>query len=96
MLQIVVPFTAPLQTLDVGDLFGAKTHHAATTSPESTITPTMSESSPAATIVSLLAPAATAPAVGVLSTNHLTTQHPLASSRDLLPGPHVQRSVLRL
>src|SRR5579871_5631073 len=58
VLQIVLPFTAPLQTLDFHDLFGGKSHHAATTSPESTTTPTMTDASPVAAIASLLAPAA--------------------------------------
>lgn len=96
VLQIVLPFTAPLQTLDFHDLFGGKSHHAATTSPESTTTPTMTDASPVAAIASLLAPAAAAAVDRVASPEDVTTRGPLVSSRQLLPAPQVQRSVLRL
>lgn len=95
ILQIVLPFTAPLQTLELHDLFGTKNHHAVT-SPESTTTPTMSDASSAAGATSLLTPfeadgVLLTSAVGVLSTRGLFTL-----SRRLVPTPQVQRSVLRL
>jgi hypothetical protein len=96
VLQIVLPFTAPLQTLDVLDLFGTKSpQHATTSSPESTTTPTMRDASTALSIVSDLAPSALrddAPAAATLETSARVS---LVSAR-LLPAPQVQRSVLRL
>jgi hypothetical protein len=95
VLQIVLPFTAPLQTLDVLDLFGTKSQHATTSSPESTTTPTMREASSALSIVSILTPTALrddAAAAAILET---TPRVSLVSAR-LLPAPQVQRSVLRL
>src|SRR5436189_4569418 len=93
VLQIVLPFTAPLQTLELRDLFGAKNHHAVTPSPESTTTPTMSDASSAAAAVSLLTPfeadrVLLTSAVGELSTRGLFT-----SSGRPVPTPQVQRSV---
>jgi hypothetical protein len=95
VLQIVLPFTAPLQTLDVLDLFGTKSQHATTSSPESTTTPTMRDASTTLSIVSDLAPSALrddAPATATLDTSARVS---LVSAR-LLPAPQVQRSVLRL
>ena len=94
VLQIVMPFTAPLQTLDLRDFFGAKSHHATTSSPESTTTPTMRDASPALSLVSILTST-------VLSS---TTSAPIVETSPrgtettarLLPAPQVQRSVLRL
>lgn len=95
VVQILLPFTAPLQTLDLSDLFGSK-HNFAATSPESTSTPTMSEASDASAAVPVLA--------------HMTVHIPVVSSavlptstRDRLASTHLvlstsqeQRSVLRL
>jgi hypothetical protein len=94
VLQIVMPFTAPLQTLDVHDLFGVKNHRAAS-SPESTTTPTMSAST-ATTAVSVLTPAGAHGAVAASALDELTARGSLSSDPRLLPSPHVQRSVLRL
>ena len=54
VLQIVLPFTAPLQTLELRDLFGSTHHHDAAPSPESTTTPTISEASFAVAGVSVV------------------------------------------
>jgi len=95
VLQITLPFTAPLQTLELRDLFGAKTHNALTSSPESTTTPTISEASSTAGAVSVLTPLAQ-DAVVVTALVGLSS-HVLRASPDAhLPNPQVQRSVLRL
>lgn len=93
VLQITLPFTAPLQTLDIYDLFGV-THHATTSPSESATTPTMSESSGAISVVSILA-SATVRSAAAQSIVASPVRSPLTSQR-LLPAPHVQRSVLRL
>jgi len=95
VMQIVLPFTAPLQTLDVHDLFGAKHHHAATSSPESTTTPTMSASS-ATTAVSVLTPIDARGALVASALDELTVRGSRSSDPRLPPTPQIQRSVLRL
>jgi hypothetical protein len=94
VLQIVMPFTAPLQTLDLRDFFGAKSHHATTSSPESTTTPTMRDASPALSLVSIL----TATVLSSTTTAPIVETSARASgiAARLLPAPQVQRSVLRL
>ena len=95
VLQIVLPFTAPLQTLDVLDLFGTKSQHATTSSPESTTTPTMREASTALSIVSVLT---TTPLRGDAAAAAMLETSPRISltSARLLPASQAQRSVLRL
>ena len=94
VLQIVLPFTAPLQTLDLRDFFGAKTHHATTSSPESTTTPTMSGSFSAISLVSIL----TSTTVRGNTSAAAMIETPLAVSATSarLTAPQVQRAVLRL
>jgi len=95
VLQITLPFTAPLQTLELRDLFGAKTHNALTSSPESTTTPTISEASSTSAAVSVLTPAAP-DALDVTAPARLSSHLLRASADAHLPNPQVQRSVLRL
>jgi hypothetical protein len=95
ILQILLPFTAPLQTLDLHDLFGVKTRHTSRTSPESTTTPTIAEPSAATVIVAVPAPTML-PAMGATVVLKLSTHSASASPFDLSTLPHVQRSVLRL
>jgi len=95
VLQITLPFTAPLQTLELHDLFGTKHHRALTSSPESTTTPTISEASSTTAAVPLLTLAshdALALTTSVAPSSHVLR----ASAGALLPNPQVQRSVLRL
>jgi len=95
VLQITLPFTAPLQTLELHDLFGPKTHHALTSSPESTTTPTVSEASSTTGAVSVLSPSAHDALLASASTV-LSSPAFLESAGARLPSPQVQRSVLRL
>ena len=96
ILQIVVPFTAPLQTLDVLDLFGGRSHHHSQTLPESTTTPTMSEAGAAGSIVPLLSstplPAHDGTAAACDPAGHTL----LACTFDLPLSRRGQQSVLRL
>jgi hypothetical protein len=95
VLQILLPFTAPLQTLELHDLFGARSHHAVTSSPESTTTPTMSASSATAAL-SVLTPLTAHDALAASASDELTARGSLSFDPRLLPTPQVQRSVLRL
>jgi hypothetical protein len=95
VLQITLPFTAPLQTLELHDLFGSKTHRALTSSPESTTTPTISEASSTSAAVSVPAPTAY-DAIDIAASAGLSSNVLRASLGARLPNPQVQRSVLRL
>ena len=96
VLQIVLPFTAPLQTLDVHDLFGVKHHGTTTSSPESTTTPTIGDASSATAAVSVLTPCAADSSLIASAVGERSTRSSNASAGSLLPTPQVQRSVLRL
>ena len=95
ILQIVLPFTAPLQTLDLHDLLGTKSTHSTQASPESTTTPTISEASGATAFVALLAPTLCACEVSSAVADAAHRRLPLLAS-GLPSAPQVQRSVLRL
>ena len=94
VLQILLPFTAPLQTLDLRDFFGAKSHHAATSSPESTTTPTMSGVFTGTSLVSILTSTTLRDSTSAVAMIETPLSASLMSAR--LPAPQVQRSVLRL
>ena len=95
ILQILLPFTAPLQTLDLHDLLGTKSTHRTQASPESTTTPTVSDASAATAFVALLGPA---PSMCAASSAAPDAAHgrPRPSMFGLPSAPQVQRSVLRL
>ncbi len=95
VLQIVLPFTAPLQTLELRDLFGPRPHRATASSPESTTTPTMRDAAPSAAQIGWSSAAPAAPAVRTPRARAVSTRA-AGSSRDRRPAPPVQRSVLRL
>ena len=96
ILQIVLPFTAPLQTLDIYDLFGGHSHHRSQNVPESTTTPTISEAGSAGTLVPLLAstalPAHDGTVVDCDPSHHGLT----VATLDLPLSQRAQQSVLRL
>jgi len=96
ILQIVLPFTAPLQTVDLHDLLGTRSHHSAPAAPESSTTPTVSEGSAAGAFVSVLAPTVLDASTSAAAVSDLAIRRLLASAFSLSPAPPVQRSVLRL
>jgi len=96
VLQILLPFTAPLQTLDLHDLFGTKSTHSTPASPESTTTPTMSDASAATAFVALLAPTTLCACAVSSAVTDAAHRRPLSSMFSLPSAPQVQRSVLRL
>ena len=95
ILQIVLPFTAPLQTLDVHDLFGAHRQHRSYNSPESTKTPTISEFGAASLIAAVQSPSPVR-ASHSLVTAVVPALRALTIVPALASSPHVQQSVLRL
>jgi hypothetical protein len=97
VLQITLPFTAPLQTCDLGDLLGTKRHHTSPTSPESSTTPTTSEAeSDGNTFVSPVESSALRASTGLVAACDLAFSGPAISTLALLPSPQVQRTILRL
>ena len=96
ILQIVLPFTAPLQTLDLHDLFGARNHRTEQKLPESTTTPTISESGTSISIAVISAPAPLSAAGGAAVTVALPSFGPHVPAHVLVSSPQVQQSVLRL
>ncbi len=98
VLQIVLPFTPPLQTCELKDLLGTQEHKHIPASPESSTTPTPeneSESdanlfvSPLA-VATLSASASLVVACEAVASAFVTIAFALPSS------PHVQQTVLRL
>ena len=96
ILQIVLPFTAPLQTLDIYDLFGGHSQHRSQALPESTTTPTISEAASGGTLVPLLASTALPADDGTVVACNPASHALLAGAFDLPLTQRVQPSVLRL
>ena len=96
ILQIVLPFTAPLQTLDLHDLFGARNHRAAQKLPESTTTPTTSESGTATNLSAVNASAPLSAPSRAVATVEIPSRGPVTIPYVLASSPQVQQSVLRL
>jgi hypothetical protein len=96
ILQILLPFTAPLQTLDVHDLFGARSHRSTKAAPESTTTPTINDGASTTAAGSLLAPATPGAYAAVIVTRDPAVDPLRTSAFNLQPSPRFQRSVLRL
>jgi hypothetical protein len=96
ILQILLPFTAPLQTLDLRDLRGTRSHHSTPSSPESTTTPTITEASAAPAVVAMQAPTTLHAAANEVVARRVAMRGPLALAFLLSSSPQVQQSVLRL
>jgi hypothetical protein len=94
--QIVLPFTAPLQTCDLAGLLG-KAHEHGTSSQESTTTPVTSEAElEANSFDSPLAASALRASTSLAVVCQTATAGPIVSTFDLSPSPPVQQTVLRL
>jgi len=96
VLQIVMPFTAPLQTVDLHDLFGGATHSQSTTSHESSTTPTIRDTSSASALASLLGPDALRLCATVVVARDVGGRRAVAHLVALSPVLSVQQSVLRV
>jgi len=92
VLQIALPFTAPLQTCDLGDLFG---HKHSSSEPDRSTTPPLNESE----VNSLVSPVESSSlrvstSIGVIP--FVAMSAPLMGLYDLSPTPQVQQAVLRV
>jgi hypothetical protein len=96
VLQIVLPFTAPLQTLDLHDLFGGATHSQTSSSPESSTTPTIRDTSAASALGSLIGPAALRLCATIVVLRDISLGRAVLRSAAPSVVPSVQRSVLRV
>ena len=96
VLQIVLPFTAPLQTLDLHDLFGGGTHSQASSSPESSTTPTIRDTSAASALGSLIGPAALRLCATIVVLRDFRLGRAVLHSEAPSVAPSVQHSVLRV
>jgi len=96
VLQIVMPFTAPLQTVDLHDLFGGAAQSRSTPSHESSTTPTIRDTSSASTLASLLGPYVLRLCATVIVVRDVSGRRAVAHVVALSPVLSVQRSVLRV
>jgi hypothetical protein len=92
VLQIALPFTAPLQTCDLGDLFG---HRHSTNEPDRSTTPPLSESD-VNSLVSPVESSALRASTSIGMIPFMAMSAPLMGSFDLSPSPQVQQTVLRV
>jgi hypothetical protein len=97
VLQIALPFTAPLQTCDLRDFLGTTHQHGAPASPESTTTPLAGEADSAANaFVSPLAASSLRASTSLASVRPVAISRPFLSTLALSPSPQVQQTVLRV
>jgi hypothetical protein len=96
LLQMVLPLAAPLQLIELYDLFGTQVHRSAPPAPESLTTPAISEVAPENSGVPLAVPVASFGAVGSSSPALVSARASLAFESRLFCAPLVQRTVLRI
>jgi hypothetical protein len=92
-LQITLPFTAPLQTCDLGDLLG---HKHSTSEPDASTTPPLSESDDVNSLISPVESSALRASASIGVVPLIAMSAPLMGSFDLSPTPQVQQAVLRV
>jgi hypothetical protein len=96
VVQIVLPFTAPLQTCDLSDLLGTRGRHQAPVSPESSSTPTTETEADANAFISPIEASALRASASLVTPNELIAAAPIIAVSELSPAPQVHRSILRL
>ena len=94
ILQIALPFTAPLQTCDLTDLFGSRqTNH----EPDSSTIPLPSDTEAVAkSFVSPIESSALRASTSIAVIPDVAASAPVVGSFDLSPSPQVQQTVLRV
>ncbi len=95
VLQIVLPFTAPLQTLDWHDLFG-ETHSHSSPSPESSTTPTIRDTVSRSTFAPQLDCDKLETSASVVLCCDRRTARPITSFKIPISAQSDRHSVLRL
>jgi hypothetical protein len=96
VLQIVVPFTAPLQTLALSDLFPAGHHQSTPISQESSATPTLRTDIAGGTLVSSLDASPLHAARLLVIAPRIASRRLVGSAFQLVPLPRAQQTILRL
>jgi hypothetical protein len=97
VVQIVLPFTAPLQTFDLSGLLGTTHQHSVPASPESSTTPPVSRAnSEARTFASPLAVSMLPTSTFLAVVREVAKSGPSPSTCGLSPSPRLQPLVLRL
>jgi len=97
-LQIVLPFTAPVNTCDLGDLLGTEHQHRAPESSDRSTRPTMpgEAESDADSFVSPLAASSLRASTSLAVVRHVALSGPFMATFGLSPSPQVQPAVLRV
>jgi hypothetical protein len=95
VVQIILPFTAPLQTVDLTDLFGQHSHHQTTQlTPESCSIPTTARRP---TIIAPLKAATLSTAAPALTLpRDLSSRGPGTTALGFMTSPRQQQTVLRI
>jgi hypothetical protein len=94
VVQIVVPFTAPLQVIDANDLLGGTAPRTAHSAPESSTTPAIREGTAVSGFASLVT--SIAPTASPIAGADTIDLSPLPSIHRPPPAVSVQRPTLRL
>jgi hypothetical protein len=96
VVQIVLPFTAPLQVCDLWDLLGTHSHHGPV-SPEASSTPTPNDAeSDASAFVSPLALSTLSASANLMAVPSVAPREWLTREFNVASSPHVQQTILRL
>jgi len=95
VLQVFLPFTAPLQACDLADILGTRSQHTAPISPESTSMPTTTETGVPHWFLSPIESSALR-AFSDLTPPEGVVRALVVDQHALPPSPQVQRTVLRL
>jgi hypothetical protein len=98
VLQIALPFTAPVHTCDLGDLLGTTSRHGVPAAPDSSTHPTMpgEAESDVDTFTSPLDASSLRASAGAAVVCRAEWTGTMNSTFDLSPSPHVQHTVLRV
>lgn len=96
VLQIVLPFTAPLQTLALCDLFPVAHHHGMPVSQESSATPTLRTEAATTTLVSSLEASTLRVATLLAAEPTIASLRLPGSAFQYVPLPAAQQTILRL
>jgi len=96
VLQIVLPFTAPMQACDLVDVLGTRDYRSAPASPESYSTPTTPEELNGQSFVSPIKASALRASTGLVTVAARQASEPFFAIAALSPVQQVQRSILRL
>jgi hypothetical protein len=95
VVQITLPFTAPLQTIDLTNLFGQHSHHQTTQlTPESWSVPTTARRPTIVAPVRTAILTTTAPALTL--SPELTARWPRTPAPGFTTSPRLQQTVLRI